>query len=141
MRKRKKTRRRTATTTGSKFAGALFLLFAAVASGGERPNSQGGYAMLAGTVFRDPGFALPKAEVTVTMTAAADGVKRIKPQKGLTDGRGEFVFRVPPGPAEYKISIKAEGFESIEQTVRIEALERVDRYFTLKPVSKQGVGR
>ena len=93
--------------------------------------------MVGGTVFRDPGFALPRAEVTLTMTAAADSVKRIKPQKALSDARGEFLFRVPPGPAEYKISIKAEGYESAEQTVRIETLERVDRYFTLKPAPKK----
>lgn len=127
---------RTATTTGSKLATCLLLLSAALLAG-ERPNSQGGYAMIAGTVFRDPGFALPKAEVTVTMTAAADSVKRIKPQKALTDARGEFVLRVPPGPAEYKIAVKAEGFESVEEAVRIQTLERVDRYFTLKPLPKK----
>ena len=125
-----------ATTIGGKLVAGLLLL-AIAAWCGERPNSQGGYAIVAGTIFRDPGFALPHAEVTVTLKAAADGVKRIKPQKALTNGRGEFAFRVPPGPAEYQVAVKAEGFESVEETVRIDTLERVDRYITLKPVSKK----
>jgi hypothetical protein len=102
---------------------------------GDKKQKSISYAVVAGTVFRDPGFALPGAEVTLICNVAPEGVKSVKPQKMLSDARGEFGFRVPPGKASYKLAVKAQGFSSGEKQVEVAADERVDTYFSLKPTA------
>ena len=88
------------------------------------------YSVVAGTVFRPPGFALPGAEVT------------LKPEKGkgqqhmTANSRGEFAFRVPPVFARYTISVKASGFQSEEKSAEVGIEQRIDIAFELKPKSK-----
>ncbi len=98
-----------------------------------------GQAVIAGTVFRDPGFALPRAEVTVTPSDSPDAPKskKGKPRKAVTDGRGEFAVYVPAEKAAYVVSVKAEGLEPQQKTVQLSGGpgERVDVYLTLKPAA------
>ncbi len=119
------------TTIGTSLA-VLCLLFApALAASGKGDEP----AVVAGTVFREPGFALARAEVLLTVKTPPQGVKAPKPQKTLSDGRGEFAFRVPAARAEYVVTVKASGFVSTEKTAVLSgAPERVDLYFNLKPV-------
>jgi hypothetical protein len=92
------------------------------------------YAVVAGTVFREPGFALHGAEVRLQVKTPPEGVKRLKPQKAVSDGRGEFAFRVPAGKAEYTISVRAAGFVGEQKPASVTADERVDVYFELRAV-------
>jgi hypothetical protein len=85
-------------------------------------------------VFREPGFTLPGAEVVLRTTVPPPGVKHPKALMARSDGRGEYAFHVPPGKAEYSISVKADGFVGEEKPVKIESEERVDVYFTLRAV-------
>jgi len=90
------------------------------------------YAVVAGTVFREPGFALPGAEVRLTVKTPPETRKLPKPQTAASDGRGEFAFHVPAVKAEYTISVRAPGFVPEEKTAAVTAGERVDVYFELK---------
>lgn len=110
----------------------MALLLTCLASGiaAEKPKA---YAVVAGTIFREPGFVLPNAEVVLRM-AAPPGVKHPKPLATRSDGRGEYAFRVPAGKAEYAISVKADGFMGEEKPAKVEYDERVDIYFTLRAV-------
>lgn len=129
---------RTKKRSGVNFALPILLLLAATCAGslaGEKKPKVVSYAVVAGTVFRDPGFALPGADVELTCTTPPEGVKSVKPQKMKSDARGEFGFRVPSGRASYKLAVKAQGFSSGEKTVEVSADERVDAYFTLKPIA------
>jgi hypothetical protein len=110
---------------------ALLLLCVFGASAGEKQKS---YAVVAGTVFREPGFTLPGAEVVLRMTVPPPGVKHPKPLTARSDGRGEYAFHLPPGRAEYSVSVKADGFVGEEKPAKIESEERVDIYFTLRAV-------
>jgi hypothetical protein len=119
------------TTIGASLAVLCLLLapFGLAAGKAEEP------AVIAGTVFREPGFALPRAEVQLTVKRPPQGMKVPKPQKILSDGRGEFAFRVPAAQAEYVVTVKAAGFSPEERTATLSgAPERVDLYFNLKPV-------
>lgn len=49
-------------------------------------------AMIAGTVFRDPGFAQGGASVVLALKSNPEK----KLQQQITASRGEFAFRVPP---------------------------------------------
>ncbi|MBI4892172.1 MAG: carboxypeptidase regulatory-like domain-containing protein [Acidobacteria bacterium] len=115
------------TTIGVKLIG--FVLLLQMASAAEDP------AVVAGTVFRDPGFALPQAEVVLTVKAAPQGAKVPKSQKYTTNQRGEFMFHVPPVKAEYLLTAKSKGFAAEEKVAVVSGgPERVDVYFMLKPL-------
>ncbi len=99
---------------------------------GEKPH-----ALIAGTVFRDNGMALPGAEVVVEPTPGAPKeVRKIKKVKILTDPRGEFAIRVPPVQASYRLSVSASGFQTQEKSVTIAGEDRIDVFVRLEPASK-----
>ena len=136
MRTRKKKRKKTKTGVSRRFALLLALpaLLAGVLS--VVPTSAAGpkpTAVVAGTVFRDPGFSFPGVEVTLSPLVLPPGVKKLKPVRFISDARGEFAFYPPAGQAKYKVSAAAPGFSAEEKTVEIQADERVDVYLTLKP--------
>lgn len=85
---------------GSKFApllatcavlGCVLLLRAA-------DRNEAPHAVVAGTVFRENGFSLPGAAVTLAVKEAPGvSTKKMKKLQSVSDPRGEFAFRVPPG--------------------------------------------
>lgn len=97
------------------------------------PGSGQANAVVAGTVFRDPGFAFPRVQVTLTAVTLPPGVKKLKPMKILSDARGEFAFYVPAGEARYLVRAEAAGFTPDQKETNVTASERVDVYLTLKP--------
>ena len=122
-------RKRSGTRAFSLLALLLLCFFGASAA-----EKQKAFAVVAGTVFREPGFTLSGAEVVLRMTIPPAGVKHPKPLAARSDGRGEYAFHVPPGKAEYSVSVKADGFVGEEKPAKIESDERVDIYFTLRAV-------
>ena len=136
MRKKKQPRKRKETRTGSRRGFLAAALFApAVAFGEKKPKKKAEpeFATVAGTVFRDPGFALRGAGVTL---APDDPASKMKPLKSVSDSRGEYAFHVPPGPARYTVSVKVVGLAPQSKPVSIVGLERVDVYFQLQPAAK-----
>src|SRR5437868_2165348 len=116
---------RTRTTTGSSLSGLLLalvavLVFVAPASAAKKPkkNSEASElsAVIAGTVFRPPGFALPGAEIEITPETEG----KPKKWKVVSDARGEFALRVPPVPMKYSVNVKCNGYQPQHQTVAIE---------------------
>jgi hypothetical protein len=51
--------------------------------------------------------------------------------KATADARGEFVFRVPPGPMRYIVTASAKGMKTEEKPVTVQDGERVDVTFML----------
>jgi hypothetical protein len=98
----------------------------------------GDFGVVAGTVFREPGFALPGAEVSLTLApdAAAPVSKAPKKQKVAADARGEFVFRVAPGPAKYVVAASSKGMKTSEKPVSLVDTERIEVTFMLERESK-----
>jgi hypothetical protein len=97
--------------------------------GGEK--KQAAYAIVSVTVFREPGFAVPGAEVILTPDAAP-GEKPAKPKKVTCDARGEYAFRVTPQPKSYLIHVSAKGFHPEEKHVSIQGeSERAEVTFEL----------
>jgi len=143
-RKRKKTTTKTRTTSGSKFAGllvpvfvlALFVLLVAPAAAEKKPKKPSGASeassVIAGTVYRPPGFALPGAAIEITPETEG----KSKKMKSVSDARGEFAVRVPAVPMKYKVDVKSNGYVPQQQTVAIEGEQRKDLSFQLEPVAK-----
>jgi hypothetical protein len=92
--------------------------------------------VIAGTVFRDPGFALPGASVELTVLTPPPGKKKPRSQRIASDARGEFAFRVPAGAATYRLAVSSPGFDPQQKDATVAADERVDTYFQLKPATK-----
>lgn len=94
-------------------------------------------ATIAGTVFRDSGFSLPGAKVTVEAQPESGSLRRKqKKVEVVSDARGEFAIRVPPVPMRYTVSVKAKGFKPDRKQVKIQGEERIDLFFRLEPESK-----
>jgi hypothetical protein len=119
--------------SGSSFSAclALFALLSVPALPGEKKKPEA-FAVVAGTVFRDPGFALPEAKVTLL----SKGGKPKKLQEAVTTYRGEFSFRVPPKEATYVIKAAMKGFRPEEKEAAIAGEDRVEVNLVLIPESK-----
>jgi Carboxypeptidase regulatory-like domain len=95
------------------------------------------YALVAGTVFQESGYALPNAGVTLIPDPQGDNARgKVKKLEAISDARGEFVFRVPPGSMQYTVKVAARGFQPAQKSVSVEGEERVDVTFQLQPESK-----
>ena len=116
---------------GSKRLALLACLVAgALAAGDKKPAV---YAVVAGTVFRDPGYALPEAKVVLMLRTEP---KPKKLQEGTTNYRGEFLFRVPAKEATYVLRASLKGYRPEEKEAMISGEEHIDVNLVLTPVSK-----
>ncbi len=95
------------------------------------------YALVAGTVFQQSGYALPNAGVTLIPDPQGDNTRaKVKRLEAISDARGEFVFRVPLGSMQYTVKVAAKGFQTAQKSVSVQGEERVDVTFQLQPESK-----
>jgi hypothetical protein len=93
----------------------------------KRPDVEA-YAVVSGTVFRDPGFALPDANVTLTLR---DDPRGKKLQHAVTTPRGEFSFRVPPRPVAYIVKAELKGYFPDEKEAAVSGEDRIEVALTL----------
>jgi len=90
-------------------------------------------AVIAGTVFRDPGFAQPGASVILVLKSAPAR----KLQQQTSSPRGEFTFRVPAGPTTYLVTATLKGFQAARQEIEIQGQEQINATLLLVPESKK----
>lgn len=121
---------------GSKLACLVAAIaLATLALAGDAKNAS--YAVIEGTVFHEPGFALPDAKVVLQ---ARDDPKA-KKQQAVTNYRGEFVFHVPATQAVYVLTASMKGFRPEQKEAAIQGgaapgQERVDVNLVLQQESK-----
>jgi hypothetical protein len=104
-------------------------------SGASDKNKDRDYSVVAGTVFREPGFALPGSEVV--LTPAPDAAVKLKKMSFITNHRGEFAFRVPSAKAVYSVAATAKGFKGQQKTVEVDPSGRFEVTFMLQRESNQ----
>ncbi len=117
---------------------SAFLLLCACAFAGDSKN--GAYAILEGTVFHDPGLALPHAKVVLQLRDDPKAKKR----EATTNDRGEFEFHVPATAGVYVVKATMKGFHPDQKEATIaggaaSGQERVTTNLVLSPESKCGV--
>ncbi len=117
---------------------AVWLVLAGLAFAGEKHKTlqEPARGVVAGTVFRDPGFAFPGVKVTLVATPAPGDSGKAFKEKTTSDQRGEFAFRVAPVEMHYKVIVEAKGYQSQEKVVEIRGEERVEATFSLQKESK-----
>ncbi len=109
-------------------------------SSGAYSQKASSYAIVEGTVFRDPGLAVPDAKVILELKSAKDAVK-FKKQEQTTNYRGEFHFNVPAVEAVYVVRTSMKGFRGDEKEAAITGggapgQERAEVNLVLEPESK-----
>lgn len=138
--KTRTTTKRTKTRTGSSFLAALLLLTGAGAGHGKDKKASVPYAIIAGTTFRPPGFALPGAKSRIAPESSSSGRTKLKSAEVQTDARGEFALRVPVVPMKWTVHVQANGYESQAKSVSIDGEQRVDLSFQLQPAAAKPKG-
>jgi len=108
------------------------LVWAASAFAQKKPKETVAVALISGSVFREPGFSLPGAEIELEPDPEGKASNKVKKMKAVSDRRGEFNFRVPPVPMRYRVLVRAEGYVPETRQVTISGEERQDVFVTLK---------
>lgn len=96
----------------------------------DKPKTQ---AVILVSVFREPGFATPGADILLEPDPTFKTSLKVKKMKVLSDSRGEGAFRVPAAAMRYTVSVRLQGFQPEQRTVTIAGEERQDVFVTLKP--------
>ena len=130
MRKRK----RTSGSSPSRFLPVLAILAAGALAAAGKSGKPEPFALIAGSVFRDTGFSLAGAELTIEPEPKPPS--KFKRIKTVTDTRGEFAVRVPAAPMRYTVSVKARRYRLDRKEVSIQGEERVDLIFRLEPETR-----
>jgi hypothetical protein len=122
---------------GTSLVVALLAALLPVAAAAKKKPALDTYAVISGSVFQESGYALPDAAVTLVAEPPSAGTAA-KAQKleAVSDARGEFIVRVPPGPTNYTIVVAAKGYQIMRKSVMVEGLERVEVTFQLERESK-----
>ncbi len=127
MRKKKRTKR-----IGSSVLPVLLLLATAAARGDKKQKELQTYAIVAGTVFRESGYALPGADVTIVPDPQpGQTAVKIRYPKAVSDNRGEFAFRVPVTAMRYTVTAQMKNYDPQRKTVDVEGEQRLDLSFIL----------
>jgi hypothetical protein len=92
------------------------------------------HGVVAGTVFRDPGLALPGATVVLIRK---DDPKSKKLQEAISNYRGEFAFEVPAVQTTYIVRASLRGFHPEEKEALISGEDRIEVTLVLVPESKK----
>ena len=127
-------RMRTTKTTRIKIRIAVLVI--ALAAGGVLTGQNAAHAVVAGTVFRENGFSLSGATVTLIAKDTVKGAAKRKPLRSASDARGEFAFQVPPAAGTYVVKAAMKGFQPAEKEASVGGEERVDVTLILAPESK-----
>ena len=106
----------------------LACLASASAAAPQEKKKRPPEVVIVGTVFTERGFSLPGATIRVTRV----GERRAK-WDAVSDRRGEFGVRVPPGD-EYEVRVTTKGYEEQEQKVDGKSSTYANLVFRMTPV-------
>jgi hypothetical protein len=91
------------------------------------------FALIAGTVYRPPGFALADVSVSITPEISEVNGVKLKKVEAVTNFRGEWATRVPPVPAKWRVDVKTSGYRPEQRSVSVEGEQRFDLSIVLEP--------
>ena len=96
---------------------------------------EGSIAFLRGSVFTPEGRSVRGARVELARLEADGSANKIDGR--MTSESGEFVFRLTPDAAKYRVTVKAEGAETATKDVEINGAAIYRIALSLQPSRKQ----
>ncbi len=95
---------------------------------------EGSIVFIKGSVFSEGGRIVRGVRVELSKVVSENSTQKLDAR--ITDEDGAFVFRLPPEPAKYRVTLEAEGAAPAAQDVEVEspAVYRVS--LTLKSIPK-----
>jgi hypothetical protein len=95
---------------------------------------EGSISFIRGSVFTQGGRSVPNVRVELARIVSDNEVEKLDAR--MTGETGEFVFRVPPDTAKYRITLKADGAEQVSKDVEVDAAAVFRVALTYKPIPK-----
>lgn len=82
------------------------------------PVDEGSLVFIRGSVFTEEGRSVPGVRVDLARVIDENSVQKLDSR--ITGETGEFVFRLPPDVAKYRVTLKADGTEPAAKDVAVE---------------------
>ena len=98
------------------------------------PIDEGSIAFIRGSVFTENGRSVPGVRVELAKIVGENSIEKIDAR--ITGETGEFVFRLPPDAAKYRLTLKADGIQTETKDVEVESAAVYRVALTAKPVPK-----
>src|SRR5258708_10315289 len=95
---------------------------------------EGSIAFIRGSVFTEGGRSVPGVRIELARIVDENSTQKIDFR--ITGETGEFVFRLPPDAAKYRLTLKADGIEPASQDVAVETAAVYRVALTPKPIPK-----
>ena len=95
---------------------------------------EGSIAFLRGSVFTESGRSVPGVRVELARIVDENSVQKIDAR--VTGETGEFVFRLSPETAKYRVTVRAEGAQPASKDVEVDSPAVYRVALTLKRVPK-----
>ena len=92
---------------------------------------EGSIAFIRGSVFSEGGRSVPGVRVELSRVTSETSVNRLDSR--ITGETGEFVFRVPPEAAKYRVTLIADKAESASKDVEVDSALVYRVALTYKP--------
>jgi hypothetical protein len=80
---------------------------------------EGSIVFIRGSVFTEEGRSVPGAKVDLARVISDNAIQKLDSR--VTGETGEFVFRLPPDPGKYRLTLKADGAEQFSKDVEVES--------------------
>jgi len=95
---------------------------------------EGSIVFLRGSVFTESGQSVPGVRVELARILAENSLQKIDAR--VTGETGEFVFRLSPETARYRVTLKADGAQPASKDVEVDSPAVYRVALTLKPIPK-----
>ena len=79
---------------------------------------EGSIVFIRGSVFSAEGRSVPGVKVELARIISDNAIQKLDAR--VTGETGEFVFRLPPDPGKYRLTLKADGTEPSSKDVEVE---------------------
>lgn len=79
---------------------------------------EGSLAFVRGSVFTEAGLSVPNVRVEIARINSENSIEKLDAR--VTGETGEFVFRLAPDAAKYRVTLKADGADSVSRDVEVD---------------------
>ena len=79
---------------------------------------EGSLAFVRGSVFTESGLSVPNVRIEIARVTSENSIEKLDTR--VTGETGEFVFRLPPDVARYRVTLKADGADTVSKDVEVD---------------------